>query len=246
MKTSFIGKYRHQFLRLTSTNDWMMNRLSEEDFLDGTIVISNHQTKGRGQRGSSWVSKANESLTFSILLKPTFVKTSEIFGISICVALGIFDCLSSFQSGFKIKWPNDIYFQDKKIGGVLIENVLGKTNCHQSIIGIGLNVNQLHFNHLPNAISLKQIIKEHISIESLLDQLCKTIEFRYLQLQEFEFTLLKNKYLENLYLFNEKHCYKIFGKLIYGEIVDVMLSGRLQLKLEDGRLCDFDIKEVSF
>ena len=113
MKTSFIGKYRHQFVRLTSTNDWMMNRLSEEDLVEGTIVISDNQTKGRGQRGSSWVSKANESLTFSILLKPTFVKTTEIYGISICVALGIFDCLSSFQRGFKIKWPNDIYFQDK-------------------------------------------------------------------------------------------------------------------------------------
>ena len=192
MKTSFIGKYRHQFVRLTSTNDWMMNRLSEEDLVEGTIVISDHQTKGRGQRGSSWVSKANESFTFSILLKPTFVKTSEIFGISICVALGIFDCLSSFQRGFKIKWPNDIYFQDKKIGGVLIENVLGKSKCHKSIIGIGLNVNQLHFNHLPNAISLKQIIKEHISIESLLDMLCKTIEFRYFQFQDIQFTLLKN------------------------------------------------------
>jgi len=162
------------------------------------------------------------------------------------VALAIFDSLSDLRSEFKIKWPNDIYFEDKKIGGVLIENQMSSSVYQNAIVGIGLNVNQKGFESLPKAISLKQILGVEFPIEKVMECLCGTLEARYLQLRAGKFESLKKAYLSNMYWFNEMHFYKSQNELMQAKIIDVLRNGCLQLELIDGEIRDFDIKEIEF
>ena len=154
MDTLFVGKNCFKFDEISSTNDWLIERISTQKFHEGTVVLASFQTKGKGQRGSEWLSQANKSLTFSVLLKPSFLLPIHAFDLSICVALALSVSLNKLRLGFKIKWPNDIYFQDKKIAGILIENQMSQSVYQNAIVGIGLNVNQVHFDDLSNAISL--------------------------------------------------------------------------------------------
>ena len=119
-----------------------MSSISNQKFFEGTVVVASVQTNGKGQRGSQWFSQQYKSLTFSVLLKPSFLLPIYAFDLSICVALALTDSLNKLRSGFKIKWPNDIYFQDKKIAGVLIENQMSQFVYQNAVVGIGLNVNQ--------------------------------------------------------------------------------------------------------
>jgi len=246
MDTLFIGKNSFKFNEISSTNDWLMRRISDQKFNEGTVVMASTQTQGKGQRGASWSSQASKSLTFSVLLKPSFLSTAHAFDISICVALAIFDSLTDLRSGFKIKWPNDICFEDKKIAGVLIENQMSSSVYQNAIVGIGLNVNQKDFESLPKAISLKQIVGLEFPVEKVMERLCETLEARYLQLRAGKFEALKKAYLSNLYWFNELHFYKSQNELLQGKIIDVLRNGCLQLELIDGKIRDFDIKELEF
>jgi len=245
METLFIGKNCLKFEEISSTNDWLMNN-SSSSLSEGTVVWTLKQFKGKGQRGSSWQSETSKSLTFSLLLKPSFLLISKAFDLSICVALAIHDCLNELRPGFQIKWPNDIYFENKKIAGVLIENQITKSRYHQAVVGIGLNVNQDEFNDLPNAISLKQIVGVEFPLEKVMERLCETLEARYLQLRAGKFEALKQEYLSKLYRFQETHFFKSHNEIIQGSIVDVLRNGRLQVELSDGEFRDFDIKEIEF
>ena len=245
METLFIGKNCLKFEEISSTNDWLMNN-SSSSLSEGTVVWPLSQFKGKGQRGSSWQSEESKSLTFSVLLKPSFLLISSAFDLSICVALAIHDCLDELRPGFQIKWPNDIYFENKKIAGVLIENQIAKSRYQQAVVGVGLNVNQDEFSDLPKAISLKQIVGVEFPVEKVMERLCETLEARYLQLRAGKFDTLKQEYLSKLYRFQEFHFFKFKNEIIHGSIVDVLRNGRLQIKLTDGSLRDFDIKEIEF
>jgi len=245
METLFIGKNCLKFEEISSTNDWLMNN-SSTGLSEGTVVWTLNQIKGKGQRGSSWQSEVSKSLTFSVLLKPSFLLISKAFDLSICVALAIHDCLNELRPGFQIKWPNDIYFENKKLAGVLIENQITKMRYHQVVVGIGLNVNQDEFSDLPNAISLKQIVGVEFPLEKVLERLCETLEARYLQLRAGKFEVIKQEYLSKLYRFQETHFFKSHHEIIQGSIVDVLRNGRLQVELSDGEFRDFDIKEIEF
>ena len=246
MKTLFIGKKCFKFDEVLSTNNWLLDQISIKDFNEGTVVFALHQTKGKGQRDSSWMAQNSKSLTFSVLLKPSFLAVSNAFDLSLIVALAVHDCLNELRPGFYIKWPNDIYFRDKKIAGVLIENQMSKSVYQNAVVGIGLNVNQDEFEDLPKAISLKQIVKLELPLEKVLERLCETLEARYLQLRANKYKLLKSEYLSKLYGFNEVRFFKINNELIEAKIVDVLRNGRLQVMLTNDDLRDFDIKEVKF
>ena len=245
-ETLFIGKNSFKFDELSSTNDWLMEQIFVQKLSEGTTVIAGHQTKGKGQRGSGWSAQDSKSLTFSVLLKPDFLLIAHAFDISVCVALAIHDCLNELRPGFHVKWPNDIYFEDKKIAGVLIENQVSRSAYQNAVVGIGLNVNQMDFEELPHAISLKQIVGVDFPVEKVMERLCETLEARYLQLRAGKFEALKKAYLSNLYWFNEIHFYKSENVLLQGKIIDVLRSGCLQIELIDGEIRDFDIKEIQF
>ena len=246
MDTLFIGNHCIKLDEITSTNDWLMSRISNKKFLEGTVVVASSQTKGKGQRGSQWFSQPYKSLTFSVLLKPKFLSPKHAFDLSICVALAILDSLNKLRSGFKIKWPNDIYFEDKKIAGVLIENQMNRFVYQNAVVGIGLNVNQLHFDELSNAISLKQIIGIEFPVEKVMEHICESLEARYLMLRSGHFKELKNAYMSNLYGLNKLQSFMVDNKKLNGKIIDVLRNGFLQIELMDGKIRDYDIKEIKF
>ena len=246
METLFIGKNYLKFDEISSTNSWLMERLSVQNFPEGTVVYAKNQSNGKGQRGGSWTAEALSSLTFSLLLKPSFLPISKAYDLSICIALAIHDCLNELRPGFSIKWPNDIYFEDKKVAGILIENQLNKSSYQNAVVGIGLNVNQNSFVNLPNAISLKQILGLQFPVEKVLERLCETIEARYLQLRAGNYEKLKETYLNSMYRYNEGHRFRTQNKEFFATITDVLRSGRLVLELKNGEIRDFDIKEIEF
>ncbi len=246
METLFIGKKYYSFQELPSTNTWLMESLVAHKLPEGTLVLADHQTEGKGQFGAIWSSEPSSSLTFSILLKPIFLPISNTYDISICIALAIHDCLNELRPGFKIKWPNDIYFENKKVAGILIENQIHKSSCEHSVVGIGLNVNQTEFFKLPKATSLKQIIGVNFPVQNLLDRLCETIEARYLQLRANMYPSLLKSYLEHMYWFNEIHTFQTDALQFNASIIGVLRNGRLLLKFSDGSKRDFEIKELQF
>lgn len=246
MDTLFIGKNSFVFEKLNSTNDWLLEQCGGASMLEGTIVRAIDQNKGKGQRGAVWLSQSNKSLCFSVLLRPKFLSASQNFQLSICIALGVFDCLNELRPGFSIKWPNDIYFENKKIAGILIENQFRKSMYQNAIVGIGLNVNQNDFSDLPNATSLKQILGLELPIEKVLDRLCETIEARYLQLRSAKHLKQKETYLSYLFRYNEWATYKIGEDEFLAKIIDILPNGRLCLAFENGQSKDYDIKEVNF
>ena len=246
MDTLFVGKNCFKLDEISSTNDWLMTRISNQKFHEGTVVFALVQTNGKGERGSQWFSQPYKSLTFSVLLKPSFLSPIHAFDLSICVALALSDSLNKLRSGFKIKWPNDIYFEDKKIAGVLIENQMNRFVYQNAVVGIGLNVNQLHFDELSNAISLKQIIGIEFPVEKVMEHICESLEARYLMLRSGHFKDLKNAYMSNLYGLNKLQSFMVDNKKLNGKIIDVLRNGFLQIELMDGKIRDYDIKEIKF
>jgi BirA family biotin operon repressor/biotin-[acetyl-CoA-carboxylase] ligase len=246
-KTLFIGKNSIYLPSCHSTNDIAAEIIQTKQVFDGTTVISSEQTGGRGQRGNSWESLPNKNITISIILKPDFLKITQQFRLNIAISLGIYDLLCKYLStGLTIKWPNDIYVENKKMGGVLIENSLLGNTITYVIIGIGLNINQLYFSD-DKATSLRSVSQKLDDFDTwkLTEQLCECVEKYYLQLKNNNFATQKTKYLERLFRVNEWHEYQQNGECFIGKIIDVLETGHL-LILVEGELKKFDFKEISF
>jgi BirA family biotin operon repressor/biotin-[acetyl-CoA-carboxylase] ligase len=213
--------------------------------LNGTVVYSDFQTHGKGQRGNSWEAQEGKNILISIILETSFVEPSNFFDLTIMTSLAIRDILSEYiQEGVKIKWPNDMYFGGKKIAGILIENYIKQNTIEWCILGVGLNVNQTNF-HEPNAISLANICGQQFDREELVNMLLQKLEKRYFQLEKGKTKSLRNEYLECLYWKDEIHVFQSEGTFFNGKIIGVDQSGKLMMELEDGQRY-FDFKEVSF
>ena len=211
--------------------------------MEGTLVITNDQAAGQGQRGNHWESEAGKNLTFSIIFRPTFIPIDKQFRLSMAIALGITDCLNHLAEGFLIKWPNDIYYGDRKICGILIHNGIKDNTISNAVVGIGLNVNQRSFQQ-PRAVSLTNILAKELDLVHLLEDVCQHIEKRYLQLKLGESQRLKSQYLQQLMGFGEHRLYSD-GSDFSGRIVDVHENGELEIERHDGvKLYGF--KEVEF
>ena len=243
-----IGQNRIILDRVDSTNDYLKAELSKsKPFPEGTVIMAVEQYAGRGQVGTQWQSQRGKNLTVSILLHPNFLQPSEQFAINISICLGIREALSAILSeNVLIKWPNDIYVGDKKIGGILIENILQGNLWKYAIIGIGLNVNQSNFPiEAKNATSLFKLLHETYSIEKLLTEICNCIEYHYDQLKLGNRAHQKKLYLEYLFGINEKRSFKIDGILVEGKIIDVDESGNLAVDF-DGHIATFGFKEIEY
>lgn len=244
-KTLFTG---HNLVYLTSchsTNEYAAQLLSDKSTPDGTVVITNNQTSGKGQRGNIWESLPNRNLTFSIIYKPTFLLPRNNFWLNPTLSLAITDFLTEYMDhGVRIKWPNDIYVNDLKIAGILIENSIYGNVITHSIIGIGLNVNQREFERFP-ATSLSQETQLDFDLSEVLSRLLSRVEARYLQLRSDGWIDLKGQYLELLYRFNQPHYFKS-GEIFEGTIIGVDDTGRLEIRKTDDVTETFDFKEVEY
>ena len=244
----FIGQNRIILDRVSSTNDYLKAELSKsKPFPEGTVIMAVEQFAGRGQVGTQWQSQKGKNLTASILLCPSFLQPSQQFTINIAICLGIQQALSAILTEqVFIKWPNDMYVGNKKLGGILIENILQGNNWKYAIVGIGINVNQSTFPEVAkNAVSLLKLLHETYSIEKLLTEICNCIGYHYSQLIQGKQDQQKELYLSNLFGINEKRKFKIDGIPVEGKIVDVDESGNLVVDF-DGHSASFGFKEIEY
>lgn len=222
--------------------------LSQGDVPEGTVVVTDQQTQGRGQRGNQWEAQPGQNLTISLVLNPTFLAATDQFWLNMAVSLAIQDALSPLlpPNVLTIKWPNDVYVRDQKMGGVLIENTLQGHLLGHSIIGIGLNVNQLAFN-VPTATSLllESPVPDGYSLAGLLTTLAEQLEKRYLQLRAGHRDVLRATYLDHLYQYQQPYFYMADHHGFTGTIVDIDATGRLGI-LTRGTVRYFAFKEVTF
>jgi len=185
---------------VSSTNSYLKESARNRVLEEGTVVVARNQTAGKGQRGNSWESEAGKNITCSILLYPSFLPVQRFFLLSEAVSLGVKEMLDVYTSGITVKWPNDIYYQEKKIAGILIENELTGNVYTSSVVGTGLNVNQERFlSHAPNPVSLKQITGEDFDTKTLLEKLVENILYCYEQLKSGDIETIIQKYHDALY-----------------------------------------------
>ncbi|WP_243347987.1 biotin--[acetyl-CoA-carboxylase] ligase [Parabacteroides sp. FAFU027] len=230
-----------------STNQYLHELLQREKCEEGTCVQTRFQKAGRGQQGNSWESEAGKNLTFSLVLFPDFLSAVDQFILSQMVSLGIKEVLDNYMEGVSIKWPNDIYWHEKKIAGILIENSLMGSHIEHTVIGIGLNVNQeLFVSSAPNPVSMKQITGREFNLEALLNELLQSIFSQYLKLIQDEDGDIRFRYLNSLYRRDGFHKYADANGEFMARIEKVSQTGRLCLITDSGEQREYYFKEVSF
>ena len=168
-----------------STNSFLHEQLMSEKLPEGSVVTADYQTKGRGQRGSSWQSEAGKNLLMSIVVYPDFLKASEAFVLSKCIALATCDLLADYSNQVRIKWPNDILIEGKKVAGILIENILRGADIYATIAGIGINFNQQVFEvglNSATSVFINSGVKADTQINAV--KLHENIEVYYQMLQQ--------------------------------------------------------------
>jgi len=232
-----------------STNTFLKNLVSNSKPLpEGTVIMAESQYAGRGQQQNGWHSQAGKNLTFSLLLNPSFLPVTQQFDLTRVISLGVFNALEALLGDrLKIKWPNDIYYGDKKLGGILIENLLQGSLIKQAVIGIGINVNQLEFpDWVPNPISINQILQQDYDLQLLLSQICRHIEAWYLKLRAGKTELIREAYLNSMYWLNETHLFRSNGDVFSGKIKNIENNGLLVVNNNIETEFKFTFKEIEF
>lgn len=233
-----------RFEQITSTNDEARN----PRYTHGDIITAEFQTAGRGQRGNRWSSRVGENLMLSLVLEPTFLHATRQFLLSEAVALGLVDALAEFGIAARIKWTNDIYVGDRKICGVLIEHDLRGAYLARTIVGIGLNINQVKFDPaLPNPTSMRLIAEREFDREEVLQTLARKIMERYAQLAEGASEQLQSDYHTLIYRRDEAHTYRLpDGTPFEGTIRRVEADGTLIVEHSDGSEQGYLFKQIEF
>ena len=229
---------------ITSTNDYLKKRYKSGKVLDGDLVWTENQTSGRGQHNKKWISEPFKSLTFSVykqfnglLIKP--------FKFNAVVRLGIIYALKKLNiPGLSIKWPNDILSENKKIGGILIENFFNKSKIKASVIGVGLNLNQEKFEKLPKATSLKIITGEKWASNIILNALIPLLE-EYLFMFDFQDSSILDQYQKILWRRNKTVIFDMDGKLHKGKLKGVDESGMIILQNQEKMISKFNNSQIS-
>jgi BirA family biotin operon repressor/biotin-[acetyl-CoA-carboxylase] ligase len=242
-----IGSNLLFYEKLSSTNSQASLLLKDKDLPEGTVVYTDFQTGGRGQGANRWESEKCKNLLLSIILYPDSVQPEEQFAISIAISLGICDFIDRYYSGCKIKWPNDIYINNGKIAGILIENSIFGPEIKSSVAGIGLNINQENFpDNISNPISLKQVAGKEFDRDVILEQLLSDLDIRYKQLLYGDRSHLKDEYISRLYRLNEWCAFKSGNKEFTGRITDISDHGNLRIEGQNGRIAEFSFREVDY
>lgn len=232
---------------IDSTNTYLKELSVSGDVQDGLAVVAKFQTNGRGQMGTVWSSQDAKNLTFSVFKDVSFLDIEHHFYISIAVSLAVYDALNRLGiQRVKVKWPNDILSDNKKIAGILIENVIKLNVITGSVIGIGLNVNQTDFTDLPSASSLLLLSGQVYDLDEVLNMVLKQIDIHFEYLKSGRFKMLKSRYESHLFRKNKPSTFRnAEGALFLGYIVGVSELGNLLIRVENNIIKSFDFKEVS-
>jgi BirA family biotin operon repressor/biotin-[acetyl-CoA-carboxylase] ligase len=268
-ETQYLGKNLILLKSVPSTNDYAKELLAKTKPKNGTVILADEQTAGRGQAGNIWLTEAGQNITCSIILDTSHIPVNEQFTLNMAVALAVRNTSNSPPTPRRgdsptlppldrsakvsplrgvgglgvIKWPNDILVDRKKIAGILIENTVYGAFLHHSIIGIGLNVNQIDFGENIHATSLKKITGQPFDKNLIFRKLLLELERNFLLLQNKN--ELKKQYLAHLFQLNEigKYIYK--GKPVSGIIRNVNDAGQLLIEIE-GCMQVVNMKEIGF
>jgi len=250
METLFIGCNLIFLPEVDSTNSYATELLKNVNVSEGTVIHTPNQTQGKGQRGNSWNAEIASNVTASIILKPVFLNLQNQFYLYQIAALACYDVMAEIlgnsQFDIKIKWPNDILVNSKKIAGILIENSLNTTSINYSVIGVGINVNQTSFNEGINATSITNLIDEKIELNLVLTQLCRHLEKYYLQLKNNKFKEILKVYLSHLFGLNNWINFEINNTKKLCLVKGINNTGLLVLEDELGEEKSYDVKELKW
>ena len=231
----------------TSTNTYLAELCDREMQPELANVYTTYQSAGRGQRGNSWESEPGANLLFSFVVFPTYLEARRQFLLSQITALSLQEVLSQYTEGVTIKWPNDIYWHDKKLCGTLIENDLTGVHISRSISGTGVNLNQMEFiSNAPNPVSLRQITGQTYDPQEILAQLMERITVYYEQLKNNDTETITSRYKTNLYRKDGFYPYRDANGEFRARICDIEPIGRLILEDETGRQRAYMFKEVEY
>jgi BirA family biotin operon repressor/biotin-[acetyl-CoA-carboxylase] ligase len=237
-----LGRKIIKIESVDSTNNYVANLMNGGKIEHGTVILAEEQTNGKGQRGAEWHSNSGENMIFSMYLDTANLSVKDQFVLTQFVSISVSNLLHKIGINSKIKWPNDIYVGNKKIAGILIENQICGSFLSGSVIGIGLNVNQIDFERL-NATSVKLETKSFRSIQEILLQLIHELNENWNKILDFK--LLKNNYISQLLFFREKARFKDVNGEFVGKIIDVLENGKLLVDKGDNIL-EYDLKEITF
>ncbi len=212
-----------------STNNYAMRQVQAQMAVHGSTWFAQYQNAGKGQRGKAWNAVHRQNIIMSSVLEPGFLGIDNQFLLNATVALSCFDFFSKYASAaISIKWPNDIYWKDRKAGGILIENVVQGKELKFSIAGIGININQTFFPaHLPNPVSLKQITGKTFDVVDLAKELCQCLNVRWEQLRDQKNNELLQEYSSHLYKSGEMVTFKMNEKIFDAVVTGVNKKGEL-------------------
>ncbi|MCW3462706.1 biotin--[acetyl-CoA-carboxylase] ligase [Chitinophaga nivalis] len=246
-KIHVIGHPFYILDEIDSTNNYAMEQVNSGQVTSGTAWFTSNQTAGKGTRGKQWTAQPGDIIALTVALQPAMLPLSRQFLLSASIALGAWDFLHAYAGDEAIiKWPNDIYWRDRKAAGILIENVLRGNSWQYAIIGIGVNTNQARFpDHLPNAVSLRQITGKSWDPVTLAKELCAAFEKRIQQLQPAHYESILEEYKSKLFRWQQPALYRKDGEIFHGTIRDVLPDGHLCLE-RDGSILQLGFGEVEF
>lgn len=237
-------KNMHFVEETASTNEVLQEMLHTKRLPEGFVVYSHYQTAGKGQTGNHWESEKGKNILFSMVLYPLELPIDEQFLISQLVGVAIKKSIDQFVENVSIKWPNDLYIGEKKIGGILIENSWKGMKIRQSVIGVGLNINQNTFvSDAPNPVSLSQLTGKTYDLDVLLSNIIGNILELYRQSDKIR---IRNLYHQSLYRKNGFFRFKDNQESFKAQIITVFPDGQLELETETGIRKLFYFKEVQF
>lgn len=232
---------------IDSTNNYLSKLISTTNVPNGTVILARNQTNGRGQRTNKWDSEAGKNIALSLFLTFNKLEIKDNFYVSMMTANAIHQFIKSYVEDVTIKWPNDLLIDFEKICGILIENTVQGKLVKQSIIGIGMNVNQEQFDSGFKATSLKNINNKTYDILTLSKELLHHLSYQYSLIIRQKYSEIKEYYLTNLIGFNNEFKFKIIstGKVLNGQIIDVESNGLVVIK-SNIDILTYGFKEIEF
>ncbi|HEX4888696.1 MAG TPA: biotin--[acetyl-CoA-carboxylase] ligase [Luteibaculaceae bacterium] len=240
----------HQIVRLDaidSTNNYAANLLNTPFGAEGTVIMAYDQFAGKGQRGSIWLSKPGENLTFSLILRPTFLTADDQYYLSKWAALAVAEALTHLTGiEVHIKWPNDLYCGVQKLGGMLIEATLQGNALNHAIVGVGININQMDFDASLSATSLSLLTGQRWDMEVVLEALLQSLNARYIWVLQRKWKEIDQGYLSRLLDWKGVRRFESRDGVFQAKVLGVNKNGLLQLEQAGGEIREYDLKEVKW
>jgi BirA family biotin operon repressor/biotin-[acetyl-CoA-carboxylase] ligase len=234
-------------LKETDSTNRLLRDHADDGSTDIVVATADYQTAGRGQGTNTWESEAGKNLLFSIKVRPEKVPIRMQFMLSMTEALAVKEALDSYTEGITLKWPNDVYWHDRKISGTLIETTLAHQHISSCIFGTGINVNQTTFvSDAPNPVSLAQILGHEVAVDEVLQRVLTAFEKYYELLDEGDYGDISALYHLALYRRKGYHQYRDADGSFEGAIVEVEDDGHLILHDRQGVMRSYLFKEVEF